>query len=938
MGRASSAPVEQVLEHLRRALPDHYLLDREIGHGGMATVYLAQDLRYGRKVAVKVLRPELAALIGPDRFLREIQTTARLTHPNIVTLHDSGQADRLLYYVMPYVEGETLRDRIRREGPLPLEDALRIASEVADALEYAHRHGVVHRDVKPANILLSGEHALVADFGLAKALAATTSADELSHSGIAVGTPEYMAPEQAGSDSHLDGRADVYALGCVLFEMLAGEPPFQGTTAQTILAKHRLEPIPSVRVLRPDLPAWVEDVVRQALAKTPADRYRSAAKFHAALVAGASGKLRPVRRLRPVLLGVAVVVGAFLAWRGAGWGRGAVDSNKVVVFPLVERGTSVRAGTGQEIALMIGSALEHTEPLKWLDGWTWLDSARRTDASLLAPKQARTIARRRLARYYLDGVVIGAPDSTRVILRLNDAGGDSLVAQATVAGAPDSIAFPQLGLRAINQLLPRLLQPGRRIDLKALAERSPAAIANWLQGEREYRHSRYTLALEYQRRAVGSDSMLAFAALKGALAAEWDHQYAEAAQLVELALRNASLLPPKYVHFAEGLQAYFDGAADSASRHVQEALRLDSTWSEAWMTLGEVRYHLFADAESLAAFAFTKARRIDPDFAPPLFHLAEIELRNGHTAAAAKLIDQFRRTDPDSLWLAQLSLTLDCLRNGPGKVDWAREVAAHPVEVVQAAKVMGSRGSHPACAEAGFRAVFTTASAPSGARWGAVLGLQGILTARNRLDEVKRVLDSAVASGLMAAKGLYVIHAVAGSGMDAQAGAVIAELAGDYDKMSPARLWYHGVWLAHIGDRANLSKVAAKLSHQAESSRRPLDVFAARSIAARLALLDADTSRAIALLEGIGPAGSGAGIEWGMEEPFGQEQLLLAELLLTRGRAQEALEVATGIDHPRPITYLVYLRPSLLLRIRAAESLRNRQLAGAYEVRVRSLK
>ncbi len=930
--------MEQGDEHLPRGLPDHYRLDREIGRGGMATVYLAQDLRYDhRNVAIKMIRPDLAALIGPDRFLQEIQTTASLTHPNILPLHESGQADGRLYYVMPYVEGETLRDRIRREGPLPLEDVLGIAVEVADALEYAHRQGVVHRDVKPANILLSGEHALVADFGLAKALAATTSAEELSHSGLAVGTPEYMSPEQAGADSHLDGRSDVYAMGCVLFEMLAGEPPFRANTAQAVLAKHRQEPIPSVRIVRPDLPGWVEDMVRRALAKTPADRYRSAAQFHAALVAGRDGKVRSSRRLRPVLTGMTVVAGAVLAWWAVGPGGGAVDPNKVVVFPLVERGASVRAGTGQEIALMIGSALEHTEPLKWIDGWTWLDSARRKDASLLAPEDARAISRRRSARYYLDGVVIGAADSARVILRLNDASGDSLVAQATVGSSPDSIAFPQLGLRAINLLLPRLLEPGRRFDLAALAERNPAAIANWLQGEREYRHSRYTQALAYQRSAVASDSLLAFAALKGALAAEWQHEYAEAAELVALALRNARLLPPKYVHFAEGLRAYFNGQADSASGHVQEALRLDSTWSEAWMTLGEVRYHLFADAESLAAYAFTKARQIDPDFAPPLFHLAEIALRNGNTAVAAKLIDQFRRTDPDSLWLAQLALTLECLRKGPGGVDWAKAVASYPGEVVQAAKVMGSRGSHPACAEAGFRAVLVAGSAPPNAKWGALLGLQGILTARNRLDQVKQVLDSAVTSGLMAAKGLYVVHAAAGLGMDDQAAAVIAELAGDYGKMSPGRLWYHGIWLAHIGDRANLSKVATLLTQRAESSRRPLDDFAARGIAARLALLDADTNRALALLDGIGPAGSGAGIEWGLEEPFGQEQLLLAELLLARGRAGEALDVAGRLDHPRPMTYLVYLRQSLLLRIHAAESLRNERLAAGYEVRVRNL-
>ena len=205
--------MHDVLERLHLALADRYLLDREIGHGGMATVYLAEDLRHSRRVAVKVFRPELAAALGPERFLREIQTTARLTHPNILPLHDSGEADGLLYYVMPYVEGESLRDRLQREGALPLDDALKIAGDVADALTYAHEQHVVHRDIKPGNILLSGDHAMVADFGLAKALAGGATGPDLSSAGLAIGTPTYMSPEQGSGVTQIDGRTDVYALG-----------------------------------------------------------------------------------------------------------------------------------------------------------------------------------------------------------------------------------------------------------------------------------------------------------------------------------------------------------------------------------------------------------------------------------------------------------------------------------------------------------------------------------------------------------------------------------------------------------------------------------------------------------------------------------------------------------------------------------------------------
>jgi len=500
-----------------------------------------------------------------------------------------------------------------------------------------------------------------------------------------------------------------------------------------------------------------------------------------------------------------------------------------------------------------------------------------------------------------------------------------VIAQVTTAGLPDLISFPQLGLRAINQILPRLLEPGRRFDLSALASRRPAAIADWLQGEREYRRSRYTLALDYQRRAVEADSALAFAALKGALAAEWEHEYDEAARLVELALRNDSVLPSRYVHFAQGLRDYYAGRAESATRHFKEAIRLDSTWSEAWMALGEVRYHLFTEGDSSAADAFNRARNIDPDFAPPLFHLAEVALRDGKLETAQGLVERFRRNDPDSIWVAQLHLMLDCLRRGPDAVDWRPSAALHPVEVVHAAKILASRGTAPTCAEGGFRAVFSAASAPPNARWGAVLGLQGLLTAEDRLGETRRVLDSAVATELMAAKGLYVLQAAAGHGMDDRAAAVIAELGSDYGRMPRHLLWYQGIWLAHRGDRINLAKVSRALDQLAERGGSPLDLSTSRSMRARLALMDADTGQAIALLRDVVPACSFVELEWGVPEPFGMEQLLLARLLLARASPDQALKVAARLDHPSPIIYLAFLRQSLEVRAAAAAMLGNGQ-------------
>jgi eukaryotic-like serine/threonine-protein kinase len=270
-------------ERLTAALLDHYRIEREIGQGGMATVYLAHDLRHQRKVALKVLRPELSAILGGERFLHEIRTTANLQHPHILPLHDSGEADGIVYYVMPFVEGESLRARLSREKQLPVDDAVRIAREVADALDYAHRQGIVHRDIKPENILLHDGRAQVADFGIALAVSSAGGGTRMTETGMSLGTPHYMSPEQAMGEREISARSDIYALGCVLYEMLAGEPPFTGPTAQAIIARVVTEEPRSLVLQRRTVPPHIEAVVRRALEKLPADRFASAAQFAAAL-------------------------------------------------------------------------------------------------------------------------------------------------------------------------------------------------------------------------------------------------------------------------------------------------------------------------------------------------------------------------------------------------------------------------------------------------------------------------------------------------------------------------------------------------------------------------------------------------------------------------------------------------------------------------------
>src|SRR5512134_3119616 len=268
---------------LTAALSDRYRIERELGAGGMATVYLAHDVRHDRRVALKVLRPELSAILGSQRFLAEIKTTANLQHPHILSLFDSGEAEGLVFYVMPYVEGETLRDRLKREHQLPVDDAVRIAREVADALDYAHQHGVVHRDIKPENILLHGGHALVADFGIALAASRSEGGTRMTETGMSLGTPHYMSPEQAMGEREITPKADIYALGCVLYEMLTAEPPFVGPTAQAIIARVMTEEPRSLTLQRRTIPPHVEAAVRTALEKLPADRFASAAAFASAL-------------------------------------------------------------------------------------------------------------------------------------------------------------------------------------------------------------------------------------------------------------------------------------------------------------------------------------------------------------------------------------------------------------------------------------------------------------------------------------------------------------------------------------------------------------------------------------------------------------------------------------------------------------------------------
>ena len=934
-------------EELQRAVFPRYQVAEEIGRGGMAFVYRAWDTVDHRAVAFKVLKRYLGAALGSTRFLREIRLLSQLHHPGILPVLDSGHTGTLFYFVMPLVEGETLQARLVREPQLPLDQVRQIVSQAAGALDYAHDAGIVHRDIKPSNLFLSGGQTLIADFGIAKDL--TLSAEESTTStGLVVGTAMYMSPEQAGSTHHPDRRADVYSLGCVVYQMVAGEPPFSGPNSQAILARHQTLPAPSAKMIRPEVPAGVDAVIRKALAKSPADRYQRAGDFASALsdpakLAAAAREARaeqqPGRRWGPlaVTLAVLAAIAAFLLRPAR-----SLAAEKAVVFPMGETPPGANAeGIGIEVALMIGSALEYTEPLEWIDGLPLLEPRLRRDAGLLPAGEARRIARRAGARWYLEGTVLRRRDSATVVVRLNDVAGDSVVGRTSATRVATEAA--QAGLEAVNQLLPRLLSPGQRMaDLSALADRRPAAVAKWLQGEREYRRFNFAAALDFERRAVAEDSALAVAALRGAQAASWLNDMPEARALLGVALRHESLLPGRMAEFARGLDAYVNGRADSAVHWLRLALQRSPQWTEAHMALGEVYYHLLPSTDShpdsLAGAEFTLAAA-DTGFSPPRFHLAEIAIRRGDLRAAEAAVKDFFERVRDDSSSAELSPMLACLRGGRKAVDWRQGAVANPLDALRAAKMLAVGGAFPGCAEDGFQALFDQPDLSLGYRWGAFLGLQGMLAAEGRTTELRTLIDSAVAAGLDRAPNLYLLDALADVDVAADASALAERLTRERSgKTSANTLWLLGAWHARQGDRARTDSLHAALVARTVGIHDPLVDRYADVLGARLVLLGGDTARAIDRLRTALSVGRREELAWGDQgESLAPERLLLAELLLATGQPAEALSAAGVFDHQEPVAFLPFLPASLTIRRRAALALGHEAEARGFERRLAAL-
>jgi serine/threonine protein kinase/tetratricopeptide (TPR) repeat protein len=620
-----------ILNGLQASLADRYRIERELGRGGMATVFLAHDLKHDRPVALKVLYPHLAQVLGPERFLREIRLCARLQHPHILVVHDSGNADGQLWFTMPYVEGETLRSRLRREHQLPLNDALRIASEVAEALDYAHQHGVIHRDVKPENILLSGStghHALLADFGIARALA-QESDERLTESGLSLGTPSYMSPEQAMAQSDVDQRTDIYSLGCVLYEMLTGEPPYTGPTPQAVLAKRLTEPAPHVRTGR-EVPLALERAVTKALARSPTDRFSTAAEFAGALQldrmesgAGSSDTVashRPHRSLAPpIAVGVALVLLAVGGYAGLQRARpsNAAPLASAAVLPFVD----LSPQKDQEY-FSDGLTEELITALSRVPG---LRVAARTSSFQFKGQTAdvHEVGRKLAVGAVLEGSIRKSGNRLRVSAQLiNTKDGYQLWSDSYDRDLADVFAVQEDVARSIVSALRVHLAPARDSALAAHPTTDLQAYDLYLRGRFAWNQRNGPAlreAVRYLEQAVTRDSTFARA---------W------------AALADAYLLVVPYA--GSGSSADTWQKAQAAAR---KALALDSTSAEAYTSLayGNTIYAWnWAEAET----NFRRAIAADPNYATGHHWYGDFLAGRGRLDESLAQMSQAHQLDP----------------------------------------------------------------------------------------------------------------------------------------------------------------------------------------------------------------------------------------------------------------------------------------------------
>jgi tetratricopeptide (TPR) repeat protein/tRNA A-37 threonylcarbamoyl transferase component Bud32/TolB-like protein len=630
------------------ALEGRYTIERELGRGGMATVYLAEDLKLHRRVALKVLRPDLAASLGNERFLREIAIAARLTHPHILPLHDSGEAGGHLYYAMPYVEGESLRQRLEREGQLPIAEVIAIVRAVASALTYANQQGIIHRDIKPENILLAKDasggaaHPLVADFGIARALD-VAGGERLTETGLALGTPAYMSPEQSAADGRLDGRSDIYALGCVAYEMLAGAPPFTGPTAQSILARHAVDRVPPLHTVRATIPVAMEEAIEQALAKVPADRFATADEFARALTTKRRA-LRPrfVARRVKLALGIAAGVAAagtaalIIPRSSASSVIPSAATMAVLPFFAAPADTALtRLGT--DLAVTISSSLNGVGGIKTTDRLTVANAT--SDRHNLSAAEGATLAKQLGASSYLRGTLVRAGDNVRLDAGLYSTDGLAPLAEGiTVTGHRDSIGAltDSVTLALLRQVWQRGEAPSP--SLSAVTTKSLPALRAFLEGERELVSGDWDGATLAYRSAMVADSTFWLAYFGYALARYWTDQPVEPSVIQALG-RNREGLPERERLLVDGFLV-----TDRTPRLKIEAYRLVTQrfpqYWPGWFLYADVLFHQGPVAGyewSEALDAFRRVVALKPKLVPAWEHIGDLATGRDRAEASRAL-------------------------------------------------------------------------------------------------------------------------------------------------------------------------------------------------------------------------------------------------------------------------------------------------------------
>jgi eukaryotic-like serine/threonine-protein kinase len=813
------ASMSDTLQRLAAALGERYAIEREIGAGGMATVYLAKDLRHGRPVAIKVVRPELSGAGGIARFLREIELAARLQHPHILPVFDSGAVDdgaggQTPYFVMPFVEGETLRARLGREQQLPVDEAISLAAEVADALAYAHAHGVVHRDIKPENILMSGGHGVVADFGVAKAIESGASpsgesGQGLTQVGLAIGTPNYMAPEQATGRDPVDARADQYSLACVLYEMLAGSPPFSGGSAQSVVAQNMTAPRPHVGRVRSEVSTALEDVVIRGMAIDPADRYPDMPAFASAL-RQARASTRTRRKTMVVIAAAAIAAGAAgaVAWLATRPSAIAVaeEAETIAVLPFNASGPGVDVlGEGMVDLLTTNlqgvGGISAVEPRLVLKRW-----GKRGAGETASLEQALALGRGLHAGSVVLGSAVSTGGSVRLAADLYSVAGGERLGRAQVDGPTDSVLplVDRLSVALLRDVW-RSREPLPSLNIASLTTDSIAALRAYLQGEYYYRRFTLDSALAAYTRAVEVDSTFALAHLRRALVYGWTGGYGSPASHASAAaaFRFSQRLPPRSRRLLEGYRAFDEGsprAIDSMRAYVADY----PEDLEGWYTYGEALYHLrdlVPNGPDTIMAVFDRVIAGDSSLTPAVIHPLELTLMYRDTARFGRYLRLLARTAPAPLVNVHRISGEFAWGPLPSESDLRALASVHYAGSHALASLYRDERATSDTIINRARLLSSVAPANSPGRRYESIGRAFALLGMGRLREVQALLDTVAAVSPGAAAGLLGTPLLLGIAPPGFAGARVDSLMALDPELSSARRSAYGAAMKAIAQR-----------------------------------------------------------------------------------------------------------------------------------------